>query len=65
MELHQNVKKFLHLREKVVENSRLVPQFLPSPRPNLPASTESPEVGGIYWLGGQSIGHCGTERALF
>ena len=50
MELHQNVDKFLHLREKVVENSRLAPQFLPSPRPNLPAITDSPEGGGaIYW----------------
>ena len=46
MELHQNVDKFLHLREKVVENSRLAPQFLPSPRPNLPAITDSPEGGG-------------------
>ena len=41
MELHQNVDKFLHLREKVVENSRLAPQFLPSQRPNLPAITIS------------------------
>ena len=45
MELHQNVEKLLHLREKVVENSRLAPQFLPSQRPNLPAITDSPEGG--------------------
>ena len=45
MELHQNVEKLLHLRKKVVENSRLAPQFLPSQRPNLPAITDSPEGG--------------------
>ena len=52
MELHQNVDKFLHLREKVVENSRLAPQFLPSPRPNLPAITDSPEGGANLLVGG-------------
>ena len=52
MELHQNVEKFLHLSEKVVENSRLAPQFLPSPRPNLPAITDSPEGGANLLVGG-------------
>ena len=58
MELHQNVDKFLHLREKVVENSRLAPQFLPSQLPNLP--DRQPRRGGLStdW-GGQSIGLCG------
>jgi len=51
-ELHQNMEKFLHLREKVVENSRLAPQFLPSPRPNLPAITDSPEGGANLLVGG-------------
>ena len=55
MELHQNVEKFLHLREKVVENSRLAPQFLPSPRPNLPAITDSPEGGANLLVGGANL----------
>ena len=55
MELHQNVDKFLHLREKVVENSRLAPQFLPSPRPNLPAITDSPEGGANLLVGGANL----------
>lgn len=55
MELHQNVEKFLHLHEKVVENSRLAPQFLPSPRPNLPAITDSPEGGANLLVGGANL----------
>ena len=49
------VEKFLHLREKVVENSRLAPQFLPSPRPNLPAITDSPEGGANLLVGGANL----------
>ena len=55
MELHQNVEKFLHLQGKVVENSILAPQFLPSPRPNLPAITDSPEGGANLLVGGANL----------
>ena len=55
MQLHKNVEKFLHLREKVVENSRLAPQFLPSHRPILPAFADSPEGGANLLVGGANL----------
>ena len=60
MELHQNVEKFLHLREKVVENSRLAPNSYPANGQICQPLQTAQKGGPIYWLGGQSIGHCGT-----